>query len=119
MNAPYTAQESGSDQLPYFTKSKKFWGWVAAVSGIMVVASPFLGIAGTVVGMLRTFEGIGQQADKPVPADLADGISVALLTTAWGLVISSIAVPVFVVALIIYLKRNKSLRTMLVENPPG
>ncbi len=118
MNAPYTAQESGSDQRPHLTKSKKFWGWVAAVSGITVVFSPFLGIAGTVIGMLRTFQGI-QQADKPVPADLADGISVALLTTAWGLVISSIALPVFVVALIVYLKRNKSLQTMLVDNPPG
>ncbi|MEW6445960.1 MAG: MotA/TolQ/ExbB proton channel family protein [Pseudomonadota bacterium] len=59
--------------------------------GTIAVISPLLGLLGTVVGMIMTFEvittqGLGQ------PADLAGGISTALLTTAAGLIVALPAV---------------------------
>lgn len=55
--------------------------------GTIAVISPLLGLLGTVVGMIMTFDvittqGLGQ------PADLAGGISTALLTTAAGLMVA-------------------------------
>ncbi|HET19638.1 MAG TPA: MotA/TolQ/ExbB proton channel family protein [Chromatiales bacterium] len=55
--------------------------------GTIAVISPLLGLLGTVVGMIMTFDvittqGLGQ------PADLAGGISTALLTTAAGLIVA-------------------------------
>ncbi|TQV61746.1 MAG: MotA/TolQ/ExbB proton channel family protein [Halothiobacillaceae bacterium] len=59
--------------------------------GTIAVISPLLGLLGTVVGMIMTFEvittqGLGQ------PTDLAGGISTALLTTAGGLIVAVPAV---------------------------
>lgn len=55
--------------------------------GTIAVVSPLLGLLGTVVGMIETFhvittQGLGQ------PANLAGGISTALLTTAAGLIVA-------------------------------
>lgn len=55
--------------------------------GTIAVISPLLGLLGTVVGMIMTFDvittqGLGQ------PTDLAGGISTALLTTASGLIVA-------------------------------
>ena len=52
--------------------------------------SPMVGLLGTVFGMIKLFNAIVIAAGQPQPAQLADGISVALVTTFWGL---SIAIP--------------------------
>lgn len=49
--------------------------------------APLLGILGTVVGMAVSFGGIGSLATAP-PSIISSGISLALHTTAYGLVIS-------------------------------
>ncbi len=56
--------------------------------------APSIGLFGTVQGMVEAFAVLAEtgQAD---PAQLAGSISVALLTTFWGLIISIIAVPSF------------------------
>ena len=56
--------------------------------------APSIGLFGTVQGMVEAFatlSGSGQ-AD---PSDLAKNISVALLTTFWGLIVSILAIPAF------------------------
>ena len=56
--------------------------------------APSIGLFGTVQGMVEAFatlSGSGQ-AD---PSELASSISVALLTTFWGLIISILAIPAF------------------------
>ena len=50
--------------------------------------SPMVGLFGTVVGMIQLFNAIVQAAGQPQPAQLANGISVALVTTFWGLLIA-------------------------------
>ncbi len=56
--------------------------------------APSIGLFGTVQGMVEAFAVLAAtgQAD---PTELAGSISVALLTTFWGLIISIIAVPCF------------------------
>jgi biopolymer transport protein ExbB len=47
-----------------------------------------LGLLGTVIGMLRTFDGISRGGGSDTAARVADGISQALITTQCGLMIA-------------------------------
>lgn len=47
--------------------------------------SPMIGLFGTVVGMIQLFNAIVHAGGQPQPVQLAHGISVALVTTFWGL----------------------------------
>ena len=50
--------------------------------------SPMVGLFGTVFGMIKLFNAIVLAGGQPQPAQLAEGISVALVTTFWGLFIA-------------------------------
>ncbi len=50
--------------------------------------SPMVGLFGTVFGMIKLFNAIVTAGGQPQPAQLADGIGVALVTTFWGLAIA-------------------------------
>jgi biopolymer transport protein ExbB len=50
--------------------------------------SPMVGLFGTVFGMIKLFNAIVSAGGQPQPAQLAEGISVALVTTFWGLFIA-------------------------------
>ncbi len=56
--------------------------------------SPMVGLFGTVYGMIKLFNTIVLAGGEPQTVQLADGISVALVTTFWGL---SIAIPALAV----------------------
>lgn len=56
---------------------------LASVAGI----APMLGFLGTVTGLLAAFQSVATAAGQPSPADLADGIWEALITTVFGLVV--------------------------------
>ena len=57
------------------------------VLGTIATIAPLLGLLGTVVGMIQSFSAIVSQGVGD-PSVLAGGISVALLTTAGGLVVA-------------------------------
>lgn len=59
--------------------------WLATVVSI----APMLGFTGTVQGMIQAFESIAAANDIS-PTIVADGISVALLTTLFGLIVAMI-----------------------------
>lgn len=61
------------------------------LAAIYTVA-PLMGLLGTVLGMLQTFNQFAQ-SDNPSVTELSRGINVAFITTAWGL---GIAVPCIV-----------------------
>ena len=68
--------------------------------------SPMIGLSGTVVGMVRTFQQVGINTGTQIdPSLLADGIWVAMLTTVAGLFV---AIPSFIFAHI----NNRRLRTL-------
>ncbi len=56
--------------------------------------APLLGFLGTVVGMILAFEVIAQQGLND-PGAVAKGISVALLTTAYGLIVAFVTQPFY------------------------
>ncbi|MFT5241960.1 MAG: biopolymer transport protein ExbB [Candidatus Promineifilaceae bacterium] len=51
----------------------------------VAVVSPMVGLLGTVMGMMRAFSAIATDIASAKPIVLAEGVSQALLTTAWGL----------------------------------
>lgn len=58
--------------------------WINLIGNV----SPMVGLFGTVLGMIKLFNAIVTAGGQPQPAQLADGISVALVTTFWGLLIA-------------------------------
>ncbi len=75
--------------------------------GTIAAIAPFLGLLGTVLGMIRMFSGLGE-AGVGNPAVLATGIAQALTTTATGL---GIAIP----ALIFYRYLRSRVNILLVD----
>lgn len=57
--------------------------------------SPMIGLFGTVYGMIGLFASISEAGGIPEPAVIADNISIALITTFWGLVVAIPALSVF------------------------
>lgn len=55
---------------------------------LISVISPLLGLTGTVLGMIRTFQTIAEIGGKVDSTLLAEGIWVALITTASGLMVA-------------------------------
>ncbi len=57
--------------------------------------SPMVGLFGTVYGMIRLFASIREAGGIPEPARIADDISIALVTTFWGLMVAIPALTLF------------------------
>ncbi len=62
------------------------------VIGIMSNISPLLGLLGTVLGLITAFDRVGSAGGLGKAELLAGGVAVALLTTAFGLIV---AIPLF------------------------
>lgn len=73
------------DAIADFTnnESRKSMQWINYIS-LIAQASPMLGLTGTVIGMVSAFATL-RTAGAADPSQLAGDISVALLTTLWGL----------------------------------
>ena len=75
-------QNSGGLEMAFLEKNMI---WINSV----ITIAPMLGFTGTVVGMIKAFEDI-KMANDISPAVVAGGISQALLTTAFGLIVAMI-----------------------------
>jgi len=75
-------QNAGSIEMSFLEKNMI---WLNAV----ITIAPMLGFTGTVAGMVNAFDTIAA-ADDISPAVVAGGISQALLTTAFGLIVAMI-----------------------------
>jgi biopolymer transport protein ExbB len=64
------------------------------IIGTIAVIAPFVGLFGTVLGIIRAFQDIALKGNS-TPAVVAAGVSEALITTATGLIIAVIAVVFF------------------------
>ena len=80
-----SAQTAASESI---TMLERRMTWLATIA----TASPFVGLFGTVMGVVRAFEGLGAAGSATLHA-VAPGISEALVTTAAGLFV---AVPALV-----------------------
>ena len=73
-------ENAGRHVVPELERYLRSLGSIAAIS-------PFLGLFGTVIGMIDMFSGIGQHGVGD-PSIVAAGISTALITTAGGLAVA-------------------------------
>jgi len=73
-------ENAGRHVVPELERYLRALGSIAAIS-------PFLGLFGTVVGMIQMFSGIGQHGVGD-PSIVAEGIAVALINTAAGLAVA-------------------------------
>ncbi len=78
-------------------------GWLSLIANV----APMMGLLGTVMGMVKAFNEIASSGGQANPADLAAGISEALLTTMFGLIV---AIPVTASFAFI---RNRMVRTII------
>ena len=73
-------ENAGRHAVPDLERYLRTLGSIAAIS-------PFLGLFGTVIGMIQMFSGIGQHGIGD-PTIVAEGIAVALINTAAGLAVA-------------------------------
>lgn len=73
-------EDAGRHAAPELERYLRTLGSIAAIS-------PFLGLFGTVIGMIEMFSGIGQHGVGD-PTIVAHGIAVALINTAGGLAVA-------------------------------
>jgi biopolymer transport protein ExbB len=67
---------------------------VRVLNGTATLA-PLLGLLGTVIGMIQSFEALGGRVGPARGEALAQGISLALVTTAFGLAIAVVSVAAY------------------------
>jgi biopolymer transport protein ExbB len=79
-------EDYGRQEVPVLERYLTFLGTIASIS-------PFLGLLGTVVGLLKVFEAIAQSGGITNAAVLSEGIHNALITTVAGL---CVAIPALV-----------------------
>ena len=70
------------------------WQKIHYLYDIAVIA-PMLGLLGTVLGMMKSFIGLQAESAIPQQTQITSGISMALITTAVGLVIGIIAMIIY------------------------
>lgn len=73
-------EDAGRHTVPELERYLRTLGSIAAIS-------PFLGLFGTVIGMIQMFSGIGQHGVGD-PSIVAEGIAMALINTAGGLAVA-------------------------------
>lgn len=91
--------EAPHPELVKLTRRRKGWLIAMCVSGFLILIPPILGMGGTVLGMVRAFDKMGKSGGAD-PDALASDISLALLTTAGGLVVSLLFLVLFFATLI-------------------
>lgn len=74
-------QQEGEKQVTALRQRVGYIGLIAAIA-------PLLGLLGTVVGMIRSFQVLGAAQGAARPDELAVGISEALVTTCMGLILA-------------------------------
>jgi biopolymer transport protein ExbB len=74
-------EDHGRQEVPFLERYLTMLGTIASIS-------PFLGLLGTVVGLLRVFDAISQEGGVTTAAILSSGIQNALITTVAGLCVA-------------------------------
>lgn len=80
LNLDAVGRSMQSAAITETTKLEKNLGWLASTAS----ASPFIGLFGTVVGIIIAFQGLSQAATASIQA-VAPGIAEALIATAAGI----------------------------------
>ena len=85
------------------------------VSGIVLIVSPMIGMVGTVFGMVGTFKEMSKTSAPGIsdPQVLSEKVGEVLISTAAGLMIAVLSLPVFVIFLVLMVRENRRIERML------
>lgn len=86
-----------------------FWRQRATIAA-MIKAAPLLGLLGTVIGMIHTFDNLALESGKKSVEGLTGGISVALVSTEAGL---GVAIPAILVLYFAQRQVQKAIHTLV------
>ena len=86
-----------------------FWRQRATIAA-MIKAAPLLGLLGTVIGMINTFDNLALEAGKKSVEGLTHGISIALISTEAGL---GVAIPAILVLYFAQRQMQKAVHTLV------
>ncbi|MEM7249505.1 MAG: MotA/TolQ/ExbB proton channel family protein [Acidobacteriota bacterium] len=92
-------QRGKADDLEKIVENKAIQEVAHLEKGLWLLAlisnvAPILGFLGTVVGMIRSFDVLAKEGMNN-PSAVAEGISVALITTAGGLIVAVVVLPFY------------------------
>jgi biopolymer transport protein ExbB/TolQ len=93
MIEPYATPQSPPDSSAndeQVRRRRKFWLRAMWISIVGVIVPPMFGMIGTVFSMVGAFGDVARTGTADTEA-LAGNISLSLLSTAWGFVVSTIA----------------------------
>ncbi|MES2661408.1 MAG: MotA/TolQ/ExbB proton channel family protein [Verrucomicrobiota bacterium] len=116
MTEPYTPPQSPPDSAAideHVRRRRKFWLRAIWISIAGVIVPPLFGLIGSIFGMVHAFGNISTTGETDHEA-LAKNISVSLLSTAWGIVVSVIAFMVLIGVLV----RFFTLPKVVMPHPP-
>jgi biopolymer transport protein ExbB/TolQ len=88
------------------SKRRQFWFRAIWISVAGIIIPPLFGLIATIVGMIGAFGELSSTGEAD-PEELAGDISMSLLTTMWGFVISFVAFLVLIYVLIRFFKLPK------------
>ena len=97
-DATSVVKEAGQLEVPKIENN------IRAILGVALLA-PLVGMLGTMVGMVETFQHVSERGGFSVPAELTVGVFTALITSVVGL---TVAVPMYL-AYLYFLGRAKRL----------
>lgn len=100
--------QAGGEQLRYllddaFYEEERQLGKFNVLITTIVLSAPLLGLLGTVIGMIETFDSLGDMSLFSQSGGIAGGISQALITTQMGL---AVAIPGLIVNGALYRKQK-------------
>lgn len=76
------------------------------VGGLLTLA-PVIGLAGTIMGMMRAFNTLGSSGVGD-PKALSQDISVVLVSTATGVILLPVGIAIFSISLIFFLRLRRT-----------
>ena len=82
---------------------------LAIVSGIIMVASPLLGLGGTIFGMMRTFRAMGTNGVAEAEV-ISASIGETLIATASGIILACLGLLFFIPFLVLAILENRKLK---------
>ncbi|MEQ1858466.1 MAG: MotA/TolQ/ExbB proton channel family protein [Chthoniobacteraceae bacterium] len=77
------------------------------ILGSLLTLAPFIGLLGTVIGMMGAFKTLGSSGIAD-PKALADDIGISLMSTATGLFVFPVGVVILSLSLIFYYRLRSS-----------
>ena len=88
-------------------------GKVLAIIGALCQLGPFVGLTGTVIGMIKAFDNLGTSGTGD-PATLSAGIGEVLISTAAGLAVSLVGAVLLLTGIYLFNYRQKWARVLLI-----